>query len=694
MLINLLPNTEDVVSASVDGNYTYVGFASDDSGSDYASSYSEGTHLYQAILTSETEIENPNASNFAGLWVPIGALEAEQTVYTYVGYADDDEGTNFTTTYNINKEYYAILVSSTAKTPVVGDFDGLWRQATPQFKAFNEYVPSFFDTNELAIHTTAAASMVHYGPCCYYYEGTYKRFYFAFLEGGLSASNTVTSSRRTVANGYNAEHYNRSWISYYDVETGSFGEPQVFAEIHGAYPAASEEAGPHNIPVVIVTDNGRILVFKDDLDFTGAAGLHNAHIEVWRSNATEDISAFTKVEALGDWTPEYAFAYPNAFKLSDGTIVLTCRSKEGSEERHQVAMKSEDNGVTWTDMEGVSDTRTIIASFDGNGAGWYLYNTFAGEHSGINLVLNSVDSGETGNPAKDIYFLHSDDGVTWENARQFVEGSGGYSVDITAAGAIDNADLDTYFRVDYLADGDSISIMSLSASMDKNGIPYILANKCDRDGDSSFNNNTNLYVYYYDVATHAWITVDVLPNIIMSGNPEFDVAPRFRAHIIAYENGIFDIFTGVTDKEESEIDLLYTGGESLWQGYNLITSGTLIAGLIYKVVTLTDSAFFGSGILAGDTFRATGSETPTDGNTVIEVKCKPYRFRTSDYGASFQPFKMFNGDYKHGGGGAFGYNMNNQLDKKLFLYYPVYESVNGVEVEYQNFLCWYSDLNR
>ncbi len=494
------------------------------------------------------------------------------------------------------------------------------------------------------------------------------------------------------------------------------------------------------------------------MDFTGAASLHNSHIEVWKSDSPEDISAFTKVEMLGDWTPEYAFAYPNVYKLSDGIIVCICRSKGGvggdygdGEERYFVAMKSEDNGATWTDMDDTSDTTTSICKLDNNGAGWRLYPIHGNEYGGINLAAQSYDEAAEGDPHKDIYFLHSDDGVTWENARQFVEGSGGYSKNVVSVGTITGAQLDTNFRIDSLPDGDSISLTALSAGVDRNGIPYVLANKNNRANDSSYNNSTNIYMYYYDVTTHAWITVDVLPNMILSGNSDFDVVPRFRASMIPYENGLVDIITGVMDKDNSD-----------FESDAIINSGSLTAGLFYKVVatnggfgtqetgthtggnnaaTLTDAgASFGdligkviynitdgsSGVItantsntvtavlsggtdddwdtgdayqvrtyeAGDVFRSAGTESPDGSNTVIEIKAKIYRFRSNDYGASFQPLKLPGADYKYGGIGTTGYNINCVESGRLMVYYPVFEMTLGTKVEYQNFLMWHSDLNK
>lgn len=54
-------------------------------------------------------------------------FDALVTYYIHVGFAEDDSGTNYSATYDANKTHMAVLVSNTAiETPVAGDFTGLW----------------------------------------------------------------------------------------------------------------------------------------------------------------------------------------------------------------------------------------------------------------------------------------------------------------------------------------------------------------------------------------------------------------------------------------------------------------------------------------------------------------------------------------------------------------------------------------
>lgn len=51
-----------------------------------------------------------------------------EDAFVYIAYASDDSGTDFTTTFNAALDYIAILATDTEiPTPVVTDFDGLWK---------------------------------------------------------------------------------------------------------------------------------------------------------------------------------------------------------------------------------------------------------------------------------------------------------------------------------------------------------------------------------------------------------------------------------------------------------------------------------------------------------------------------------------------------------------------------------------
>lgn len=145
----ILPGILNPVSQSVSGSgpvgptgasgqnaYLYVGFADDSSGTGYSTSPTGKT--YVAFKQSTTEIPTPTAATFSGLWRQFvgsdgaagadGADGADGTdSYTFIGYADADDGTGFTLTFDSGKDYVAFLSKDNNTTPVQADFAGLWK---------------------------------------------------------------------------------------------------------------------------------------------------------------------------------------------------------------------------------------------------------------------------------------------------------------------------------------------------------------------------------------------------------------------------------------------------------------------------------------------------------------------------------------------------------------------------------------
>lgn len=111
-------------------SYLYVAYASDASGSDF--SLTPATNLgYIAWLTTNAPLATPQASNFAGLWMDYQGPQGNsgQSAYVYVAYADDANGTGFTTTFDASKNFIAIKTTVTPiASPQPSDFAGLWKQ--------------------------------------------------------------------------------------------------------------------------------------------------------------------------------------------------------------------------------------------------------------------------------------------------------------------------------------------------------------------------------------------------------------------------------------------------------------------------------------------------------------------------------------------------------------------------------------
>jgi len=160
------------------GSRVYIAYASDSIGTGFSLEPGAGLN-YIAFLIASVEIANPVVSDFEGLWIKVkgddgvsgvgvvwrgdydGIVEyaagdgvrfgacnyiANDTVQTedpddsskwdlwicdgelfsYVGYASDDSGSDFSLSPGEGLTYLAFLFSYEAITPVAGDFDGLW----------------------------------------------------------------------------------------------------------------------------------------------------------------------------------------------------------------------------------------------------------------------------------------------------------------------------------------------------------------------------------------------------------------------------------------------------------------------------------------------------------------------------------------------------------------------------------------
>ena len=98
------------------GTYTYL---QDDSDNDMV------VETYEIVLFKKA---------WEGGWEKIviyscGSDGAEgESAFVYIAYASDDEGTDFTTTFNAALDYIAIIATTSPLTPVVADFTGLWKK--------------------------------------------------------------------------------------------------------------------------------------------------------------------------------------------------------------------------------------------------------------------------------------------------------------------------------------------------------------------------------------------------------------------------------------------------------------------------------------------------------------------------------------------------------------------------------------
>jgi hypothetical protein len=122
-------------------SYSYIAYASDSSGSDFTMVFDENLD-YIAIKTTTVPITSPQASDFTGLWKNYKGIQGlpgkdgtdgtdgtdGASSYTYIAYASDSSGTDFTMTFNSALDYIAIKTTTTPITsPQASDFVGLWK---------------------------------------------------------------------------------------------------------------------------------------------------------------------------------------------------------------------------------------------------------------------------------------------------------------------------------------------------------------------------------------------------------------------------------------------------------------------------------------------------------------------------------------------------------------------------------------
>lgn len=122
------------------------------------------------------------------------------SAYVYIAYASADDGTGFTTTYDADLDYIAILATDTAiASPAAGDFAGLWKniKGTPGSTGATGAGYGGTSTTSLAIGTGSKSLTTQTGLA--YVVGSYVRLVSAadvanYMEGTVSAYTSGTGA--------------------------------------------------------------------------------------------------------------------------------------------------------------------------------------------------------------------------------------------------------------------------------------------------------------------------------------------------------------------------------------------------------------------------------------------------------------------------------------------------------------------
>jgi hypothetical protein len=105
------------------GTYLYIAYASDSSGTGFTLTFDDELD-YIAVLPSGVAIPSPIASDFTGRWKNYRGAQA----FLYIAYASDDQGTDFTLTFDASLNFIAAKATTAPiDSLLAGDFVGLWK---------------------------------------------------------------------------------------------------------------------------------------------------------------------------------------------------------------------------------------------------------------------------------------------------------------------------------------------------------------------------------------------------------------------------------------------------------------------------------------------------------------------------------------------------------------------------------------
>ncbi len=566
----------------------------------------------------------------------------------------------------------------------------------------SDYLKHKLYESDNAAYNTWLFAHITVTPIAYHYRGTYNRIYFVLYGTYEDANGDVR-----------AGHSTGTWIMYYDLDNEVFSSEIAIPQIY----AMDDPHDYHDIPAMIVTDDGYILIVKESLE---PSGVHNSYVEFWKSNAPETIEDpgtpgthyFTKVARFTNGTWGY-YSYLGLMKSStDGELLCFLRANGGGAHHHHlVVAKTEDNGSTWTDLEDGANDMTLIAECEdiaGTGLDWYFYpfetkgpekiygyTLFGGLNEGINGT--SPDGTPASSAYKYLIFLQSDDGITWNNFAKYYTGTG-FSKNILSSGAITAAELKANFVIRDVSTDARESIGVLDSWINKEGIPYALNviyytydNSENPDYSRKDNRGKNFYITTYDTIADTWIDIDIEPLLKDPRDAHVSTWPAFSSNplIVCYSGETIDVI----------LHRFIDGYDKYGTTHDEITSSAdLVRGGIYRI-TATAGNNFGEGLIVGDYYQYTAGATPTvDGsNKLMPIEKEIVFWRTHNNGDSWyevrEPFQFKEGRYAtvQPGSGCSA-NMHDSGYLATFLAAPMRVDDSGVVYDHSKFVMFIDDV--
>jgi len=270
---------------------------------------------------------------------------------------------------------------------------------------------------------------------------------------------------------YNNKTYG-AWMAmygtgYYDSVSYVYAYDHTTDTLSANYDLGTETAGntdTHGVPAIIVADDGHIVVAAE-LPRIGYNN-HNDKILVKRSDNEEDETSWVNAIAhnagyyteIGDSTTN-RLAYPVLYKTCDGTIYLIVRLYNAAESKDLRIYKSTDHAVSFTLVSTFIDPSASVND-------WMYPLRIDNSTSDIIRIVTRYYNDATGN-SEDVYYLESDDGVTWYNIGRT------WSKNTVAVAAITKAELDTNCLVVSDVSSGYDTCTPLSATIDDDGYPII-----------------------------------------------------------------------------------------------------------------------------------------------------------------------------------------------------------------------------
>lgn len=230
----------------------------------------------------------------------------------------------------------------------------------------------------------------------------------------------------------------------------------------------------HASPIVIVADDGRILVAREKLSSISPTNGHNSAVYIMRSDNVEDETSWVNALAhnanffseIGTDVGATRLAYSHFAKLETSELFLWARS--GSDQEIIRIFESIDNGISW-DGFGTGEANGLIVYVGQGGVNnHYAYESQlrTGVHDKLHMVIYPFDNTPSELNFMAVYYLWSYDGITWRN----VDNS--WTKNISVAGAVTEAEAETNMKV--CGGAAPLSFVFRSGCLDHLGNPHIL----------------------------------------------------------------------------------------------------------------------------------------------------------------------------------------------------------------------------